>query len=349
MTKQRVETVSNLLLVSGGGELHLDSSDLLDDAGLSLLAAQLALSEVLVASGGLDGVANDLVLDISGGLLLEDRVGADGGVSRLVHLLNLIARQTSLDGLAELALVGLGVLSLQVLHVAAHVLTHNALLVNLGVVLAVLALARVAGESLDGVGDVNAAVAGTLEGTEQSGTNSGSVQTAVQHSLEGSSLALEVIGDVELVTSGLLLANKGSVQADLLKQTSSQEQTSAVSSGVVLQTDSNTISGQLSRESLSQNSVALDGRVDDLANDLRVSSADNETVLVGVVLVLILLDESSALSVVSLILSSASVLGLEALVVSVGLDSLDESHIQKLSRGRKNLSACVILYNDLLA
>jgi hypothetical protein len=79
---------------------------------------------------------------------------------------------------------------------------------------------------------------------------------------------------------------------------------------------------------LAQNAVTLDCRVNNLADNLRVGSSDNETVLMGVVLVLILLDQSSSLSVVGLALSSTSVLGLEALVVSVSLNSLDKCHIE---------------------
>ena len=309
-----------------GSELHLSVSNLLNDAGLALLVVELVLSHVLVAGSGLDGVANNGALDVAGGLLLEDGVGADGGVSRLVHLLNLVAGDASLDELGELTLESLGVLVLQVLHVVGNVLTDDSLLVNLGVVLAVLALTRVSGESSDGVGNVNAAVAGTLEGTEESGTNGGSVQTAVQHSLEGSALALEVISNVELVTGGLLLADESGVHTDLLQQTSGQKETSGVSGGIVLQTDGDAVSGELRRESLSKDSIALDGGVDDLADDLLVGSSDNETVLVGVVLVLILLNQGSSLSIVGLVFTSTSVLGLESLVVSVGLNCLHESH-----------------------
>jgi hypothetical protein len=309
-----------------GSELHLSVSNLLDDTGLALLVVELVLSHVLVAGSGLNSVTNNGSLDVAGGLLLEDRVGTDGSVSRLVHFLNLVASDASLDELGELTLEGLGVLVLQVLHVVGNMLTEDSLLVNLGVVLAVLALTRVSGESSDGVGNVDSAVASTLEGTEESGTDSGSVQTAVQHSLERSALALEVIRNVELVTGGLLLANKSSVHTDLLQQTSGQKETSCVSRGVVLQTDGDAVSGELRRDGLSEDSVALDGGIDDLADDLAVGSADNETVLMGVVLVLILLDQGSSLSIIGLVFTSTSVLGLESLVVSVGLNCLHESH-----------------------
>lgn len=315
-------TVYDLFLISRSGELHLSVSNLLDDAGLALLVVQLGLSDVLAAAGGLDGVTNLLVLDGSGGLLGEDRVGSDGGVGSLVHLLDLVAGDASLDGLRELTLVSLGVLVLQVLHVVGNVLTEDSVHVDLGVVL----LSRETGESLDRVGDVDTAVAGSLKGAENSGTNSGSVETAVEESLERSSLAIEVISNVELVTGGLLLTDKGSVHTDLLQQTSSQQETSGVGGGVVLQTDGDSELGELRRHGLAHDSVTLDGGIDDLADDLSVGSSDNETVLVGVVLVLILLDQSASLGIVGLVFPSTSVLGLESLVISVGLNCLDESH-----------------------
>lgn len=315
-----------LFLISGSGELGLSVADLLDNAGLALLVRKLDLSQVLVALGSLDSVSDSLVLDIASGLLLEDGVRTDGKVRSLVHLVNLVGGQASLDELGELLLISLGVLLLQGFHVSGDVSSQDSVLMGLGVVLAVLALSGVSGESLDAMGDINASIARTLQGTEDSGTNGGSEETNIQDGLEGASLALEVISNVELVTSGLLLSNKGGVQTDLLQQTTSQEQAGGVSSRVILQTNGDSELGELSGQSLAQNSISLDGRVDDLADDLRVCSSHNETVLVGVVFVLILLDKSSALSVVGLALSSSSGLGLESLVVSVSLHSLDKCH-----------------------
>ena len=303
-------------------------SDLLNDSGLSLLAAELGLSNILVTVVSLDSVSNNLSLNLLGDLLGESWVGTDGSVSSLVHLLNLITSDTGLDEVRELSLVRLWVLLLKMLHVASNVSTEDSILMDLGVVFAILTLTRVSWESLNAVWDINATIASTLKGTEESGTNSGSVETNIHDSLEWSALTLEVISNVELVTSGLLLSNESGIETNLLQQTASQQETSAVSSRVVLQTDGDSVLSELSGEGLAQNAVTLDCGVHDLADDLRVGSSDNETVLMGVVLVLILLDQSSSLSVVSLILSSTSVLGLESLVVSVGLNSLDKCHLE---------------------
>jgi len=71
----------------------------------------------------------------------------------------------------------------------------------------------------------------------------------------------------------------------------------------------------------------LDGLVSDLAEDSGVRFPYNESVLLGVVLVLILLDKSSSGEVVGLSLSSSLVFDLESLEVSLALHNFDEAHV----------------------
>lgn len=61
-------------------------------------------------------------------------------------------------------------------------------------------------------------------------------------------------------------------------------------------------------------------------DDSSVCSSYNESVLLGVVLVLVLLNESSSGIVVSLSLSSSSVLDLISLVICFGFEYFDEGH-----------------------
>ena len=63
-----------------------------------------------------------------------------------------------------------------------------------------------------------------------------------------------------------------------------------------------------------------------LADDVLVGVTNNQTVLGGVVLVLVLSDEAEASSVISLALTSASVLNLESAIVRIGFDHLDIRH-----------------------
>ena len=77
---------------------------------------------------------------------------------------------------------------------------------------------------------------------------------------------------------------------------------------------------------MSKDLVTLDGGEDDLADDSLVGSSDDESVLLGVVLVLVLLYQSSSGVEVGLSLSSASELDLEPLEVGLGLKHLNENH-----------------------
>ena len=63
-----------------------------------------------------------------------------------------------------------------------------------------------------------------------------------------------------------------------------------------------------------------------MGNELGVSSSDNESVLSGVILVLILTSQSSSGVVIGLSLSSSLWLDLHSLAVCLGFDVLDECH-----------------------
>ena len=82
--------------------------------------------------------------------------------------------------------------------------------------------------------------------------------------------------------------------------------------------------------SLAEDLIALDGGVDDLDDDSGVGSSDAESVLLGLILILVLLDKSSSCLVVGLSLSSPSVLDLISGEVRSCLDSLNEGHDNKL-------------------
>lgn len=71
-----------------------------------------------------------------------------------------------------------------------------------------------------------------------------------------------------------------------------------------------------------QQDIPLDFGVNNLADDILVGDADDETVLGGVVLVLLLNDETLASIVISLAFAASAVLDLEALEVGLVLDNL---------------------------
>jgi len=74
--------------------------------------------------------------------------------------------------------------------------------------------------------------------------------------------------------------------------------------------------------------ITLNGGIDNLGNDSSVGGSCNKSVLGGVVFILVLDDESLSGVVVSDSLSSSSVLGLEALEVSLGLLQFNETHLR---------------------
>lgn len=78
---------------------------------------------------------------------------------------------------------------------------------------------------------------------------------------------------------------------------------------------------------MAEDSVTLDGGKDNLDDDLCAGSSDTESVFLGLILVLILLNKSSSGLVVGLSLSSSSVLDLESGEVRSCLDGLDECHV----------------------
>lgn len=69
------------------------------------------------------------------------------------------------------------------------------------------------------------------------------------------------------------------------------------------------------RVSGSQNDITLDLGINDLTDDIGVSDTDNETVLGGVVLVLVLDDQTLTSIVIGLSLTATTILNLETLVV----------------------------------
>lgn len=327
-----------------------------ENSSLSLGVGNSVLSEPLLVLGVL---LDELTLSLGdllsdGCLFLDlDSVGvlSDFSVNLLVESLGVGSLSLGEAGLplGELLLEEILVLLLEEVHVGLHVVAENVVSVLLGVVDAssfallndglaslssslLLLLEVVAGESLGVVGHVDATVNCTLEGTEDSVTGGGSNETNIEESSEGALLIVDfLLVDVEELAVGSLDTLIETVKLEVLEESSGDEETGGVGGSVVGETSFETECSELLGVSLSEHSVALDGRVDDLDDDAGVGSSDAESVLLGVVLVLVLLDQSSSGLVVSLSLASASELDLESGVVRSGLHGLDECHVNLLS------------------
>lgn len=164
-----------------------------------------------------------------------------------------------------------------------------------------------------------------LHGSEDTGTGGGVRKADIKAGLEGAGAILNSLNLFNL-TSDVGNANIAGVEAQPLQKTASQQETSAIASSIVGQANRKTITGQLMRIGSAEDKIANQARVDDLANDIAVGDAHNKTVLGGIVLVLVLLDQAAASAVVRQALAAATELDLVALEVSLVLHNLVEHH-----------------------
>lgn len=280
------------------GKTVLERGDLLADTVVTLLLVKRSLAELLAS------------VVVNGRLLrgLADRVGTDGLMSLLVHGLHAVSGDTGLDVLGELALEGLGLLS-QLAHVVSDVSTIDVLAEDLSIK-SILLLVETR-EALLAVRNVDTTIDGTLEGSEDLGTSAGAAETNIKEGLER--------------TGSLLHIELGSFNTESGQSTAGTKETSAVGSGVVSQTNLDTIGGELMGVGRGKDHITLDLGVDELADNVGVGDTNDETVLGGVVLVLVLDDQALAGVVVSLTLTATTVLNLETLEVGGILNELDKS------------------------
>ena len=229
--------------------------------------------------------------------------------------------------LGELFFEVLLVLGLQSLHVLIDVAAEDPLSVFGGVVDEFLvSTLGSAGEALGVMGDVDAAVDSSFQSAEDSVAGGGGNESDVQNGLEGL-LALGVV-----VAHGVVLAVGGGLAGILLvethlgEQSPGAEQTCRVAGGVVGQPSGQAESLQLVRTCGDQTLVALQRRVDHLADHLRVSDSGHEAVLCRVEFVLVLQGQTLSREVVSLAFPSSAEFGLESLEVGVVFVDLYENH-----------------------
>lgn len=186
-------------LVGTLGKLLEPSCLLLGDTVLALQSGHLC------ASPSLCGLVGVLL-----GCRLLDRVGADGGVSLLVHAFDTVSLDAKLDILGELPLEGIVILFGKRLHVVGNVLAEDVASVHISVEL--FALGAVTREALHAVGDVEAAVDGALHGTKDASAGGGADETHVQVATE-CARAFIVGFNVVLVTVDIVAALVKLVQA----------------------------------------------------------------------------------------------------------------------------------------
>ena len=226
-----------------------------------------------------------------------------------------------LDELRELALVGVLILVLQRAHVLGDVLAEDVVAVNLGV--EGLLLSVVAGETLLGVGDVQTTIDGSLQGTENSSAGGGAGETDVEAGAEGSGSVGDILNH-EVLSVDLGGALVDGVQVVLLEDTTGQEETGAVSGGIVGEADLDSVPGELVGVGGGDDLVTVETSVSDLGDDIAVGDTHDHAVLGRIIFVLVLNHKTLAGEVVSLALATPAELDLEALEVSFVLDDFHE-------------------------
>lgn len=314
--------------------VYLDTSEskssleLGGNVGLSLWGGKSEVGSPLSALGVLEDLeASSLGDNLLGWLgvalsLGSVWVGDDGRVDLLVEILAGLDLSSSkaLLPLRELSLEGSGVLLLELGHVSLNMRSENLSSVDLGVevglslvgsdslsslVLDLLNLSvSVSWESLGLMWNVDSTIASSLHDREDSSSGGGSVDTNIEESLEWS-LVLNIVINVEVlsVDIGVALVHVG--ETNLLEKSSGEEKTGGISSRVVGKSSGETVLLELGGLSGAENSITSHGGVDDLADVLGASSSNDESVLLGVVLVLVLADKSSSGVVIGLALSSS--------------------------------------------
>jgi len=291
-------------------ELLLDLHHLGLDALATLCVGELDVADPSLSLGvgvDLETSVLDVVADGLGGLEgLASGGSADGGVDLLVHGLELLSIEGLLP-LGELLVETLGVVGLKVIVVLLDVSTEDVRGVLLGVEgglglfgldgLSALVGDKLgfgdveAGESLLLVGDVKATVGGTLHGTEDTVTGGGADETDIEEGLEGALVLVDltvvhgVDGAVNLVVS---LVKVGETLVG--EKSTGAQKTSAVGGSVVGETSFESEALELLGVGRRDNAITLDADVDDLADNALVGTTDAQTVLPGVVLVLLLED-----------------------------------------------------------
>lgn len=322
------------------------------NSGSLLLLGDLLVSEPLLTLGILVDLGETLksngslrLLDILGLNLLSIGVGEDGRVDLLVEIgasLDLVVGE-ALVPVLELSGILLLVFLLELGHVVEDVVTEDSILVLLSLELGILLLGftssftslvndlldsglGVTRESLGRVGDVEATISSTLHAAEDTSTSGSSVDTNIKEGLEGSLVLILFVGNVEVVTSDLRVRLVFVGKSNLLQQSSGEEETGAVSSRVVGETSGETVSLKLGRFGGTHHSVTVHVGENDLEDELGVGTSNDKSVLLSVVLVLGLKDESMSGEVISLSLSSTSRLGLNSRVISFVLYNFYESH-----------------------
>lgn len=243
----------------------------------------------------------------------------------IVDVLDGIRLNTVLNVALEELTEALLIIISKLLHVLSDVAGNNVLSEDISIKL--LSLNVETGETLGGVGDVKTTIGGTLKDTEDTGTSGGSLETNIKEDLEGTGGVLNSLSEGEL-TGSLIITSVSILKTKLVKSTTSDQETGSVGSSPVGKTVLDTVAGKLVSVSSSENNITDDLGRDNLGNDVLVGETNNKSVLGGVVLGLVLSDQSLTSVVVGLTLTTTTEGSLVTGVVSRSLGDDLERHFE---------------------
>jgi len=252
----------------------------------------------------LDNLSNEFSVS---GFLYSVWVGNDGGVDLFVEVfagLNLSSGE-ALGPVGELSLEFLSVFFLEGFHVVGDVVSEDSSSVCFGIEFGLNSFrsgrftslvlnnsdlsSGVTWESLGLMWNVDSTIASTLKDTEDSGTGGGSLETNIEKSLEWSLIIISIIINVEVLSVDISGGFVEVTESDLFQQSSGEEETGGIGGGVVGKSSSESVSFELGGFSSAKNSISSHGGEDNLGDEFGVSSSNDKSVFLGVILVLVLL------------------------------------------------------------
>jgi len=265
------------------------------------------------------------LLDHLGFVLLGDRVGvgADGGVGFLVDVFKVFSHNSFLNESGELTLEGPFILIEEGLHVLGNVLSKDVFSVDFSVQF--LTLIVPARESLLTVGNIQPSINSSLQHTKNPGSRGGSVKTNIQHTMERFWLSRGFLHTV-VVSIHIRLTLIDLIQSQFLEEPSGQEESGAVSSRIVGETNLNPITRKFMGVGGTNDNVSLNPGVGNLSRHILVGEPHHHPVLGGVVFILILDDKPLPRIVIRPSFPAPLELNLESLEVSLVLHHLNETH-----------------------
>lgn len=125
---------------------------------------------------------------------------------------------------------------------------------------------------------IDTSIGGSLEHAEDARTAGGTRQTHIEQGLEGLG-SLLILRRLHVVLLSVNLSLAVVLERELCVDAASQQQTGGIGSGVVGQTQLDSIAGQLVRVSGGQHHIVRQIRSDDLGDDVAVGDANDQTVL----------------------------------------------------------------------